>query len=97
MTWYYPYQKRERAEIQQIIHAPGGLRAGWMMTAYETTDWQWCRVVNDDGEVAERIAMIRECTEEEKEALNSLLWSDQICMRFKRVRDGNPWALARMD
>lgn len=86
-----------RQEIQAVIVALPDLHVGWMLTAYETSDWQWCRLVSGIDGAVERIYAWKDCSNEEKRALNELLWSAQICMRYKRVKDGNPWALASID
>lgn len=89
---------RTRQEIRAVIAVPPNLHAGWMLTAYETSDWQWCRI-REIGEMLYEIAYLRDCSEAEKKDLNHLLWTAQICMRFKRIRegDGNPWAPASID
>lgn len=96
MVWYYPYEKKERDEIRRIIRRDD-LFAAWMLTTYATTDWQWCRIHGWDGERGHHIEFVRDCSEAEKEALNALLWSAQICMRVVRVKEGNPWAIACID
>lgn len=96
MVWYYPYEKREHDAIARTIRK-GELHAAWMLTAYKTSDWQWCRPVGRTDEFAKRIERVRDCSDEEKQALNNLLWSAQICMRVVRVLEGNPWALACVD
>lgn len=83
-------------EILRAIRRPGGLKAGWSLTAYETSDWNWGRIVPAADGSALRVAFIRDCTEDEKCTLNYLLWTAQIVMRFRRIRETGecPWAFA---
>ncbi len=83
--------------MQSIIRSLDGLNAGWVLDAEKATDWQWGRIVTGHRGEVERIAYIRDCTQKEKDALNNLLWTSQIVMRYKGVRDGSPWAFARID
>ena len=92
--WYYPYRKLEQAEILSLIRSRDHCRAGWVLTAYGTSDWQWCLVIGYDGEKAGRIEHVRDCSEEEKTAFPHLLWPSQSGMRVRRVRTGDPWVLA---
>jgi len=101
MVWYYPYRKFEHEELVRTIRTSEGLRAGWMLSAYEPSDWLWCRIVHlrtEDTHHIHRIELVRPCTTEEKEKLNQLLWSAQICLRYHGVEKRKPpWAIACID
>jgi len=83
----------------RTICLPDGRRAGWLLTARETSDWKWGRAVRSAKGVVLRIEEARDCSEAEKHQLNYLLWTAQIAMRFQRVkeRDTCPWAFASID
>ena len=94
MVWIYPWRKLEEAEIRRLLYPASGERVGWMLTAYETSEWQRCRIIGREGRVAHRISVVRECSAQEKETLYNLLWSAQIVLRCQRAKLGNPWGLA---
>lgn len=96
MVWTEKWRRRDEMTIRTTIF-PCNLRTGWLLTAYKTTDWQVCRIVGETKGVAHRIERVRDCSAREKEALNALLWTAQIVMRYKPVHTGCPWALASLE
>ncbi len=98
MVWTDRWKRYDEMSIRNAISPCNrSFRVGWMLTAYGTTDWQLCRIVGEANGKAHRIERVRNCSAGEKETLNTLLWSAQICMRFKPVLAGNPWGLACLD
>lgn len=98
MVWTEKWKRLDEMSIRNAIYATNPkLRIGWMLSAYQTSDWQVCRIIGETKGVAHRIEKVRDCTAQEKEKLNMLLWTAQICMRHKPVERGNSWAFACLD
>ena len=95
MVWNERWRKSDEMSIRnRIFPCRRTLRVGWILTARKTSDWQVCRIVGETYGFAHRIELVRDCSQMEKELLNALLWTTQICVRYRPVQRGDPWGLA---
>jgi hypothetical protein len=98
MVWTERWKRYDEMSIRNAIFPNNRqLRAGWMLHANRISDWRVCRIVNEHNGTAQRIDSVRDCSQKEMDILNDLLWTTQICLRYKAVLTGNPWGLACLD